>query len=159
MERKPVAKFGGLLSIILITYFLITNLIGISGSNLVGWLGYLPYAFIVYFGLLKTKSLYQRYRTRFLFGVFVSLIGAVLGSIFMFVYLKYVDDLMIRTAVETQISSLDSSSEDYKEMVSKIRSAITPTFYLIFGVISGSVIGTIISALIPLLLKKQKLEA
>ncbi|UII81124.1 DUF4199 domain-containing protein [Flagellimonas sp. CMM7] len=159
MERKPVAKFGVLLSIILITYFLITNLIGISGSNLVGWLGYLPYAFIVYFGLIKSEDLYERYKTRFLFGVLVSLIGAVLSSIFMFVYLKYVDDLMIRTAVETQISSLDSSSESYKEMVSKIKLAITPTFYLIFGVISGSVIGTIISALIPLLLKKQKLEA
>ncbi|MDC6366843.1 MULTISPECIES: DUF4199 domain-containing protein [Flavobacteriaceae] len=156
MDYKAATIFGALLGVVSIAYFLCTNLLGISGNELVGWLGYVPYILMIYWGLVESKALYENYGSRFLFGVLVSFIGSIVGSLFMYLYLIYVDDLMIRNAIENQIVSLDSNSADYEMLVAKIKTVVTPTFYLIFGIVSGLLIGTLISAIMPLVIISRK---
>lgn len=158
MDLKAITKYGGILTIVLIGYFLTTNLIGVSGNSAIGWLTYIFYAFVIFYGLSKSRETLESYREKFLFGVLVSAIGAILSSIFMFIYLKFVDDLMIRTAIANEIGNLDSNSATYEQTVEALKTAITPAFYLLFGMISGTVIGSILSLLMPLTIKKVKKE-
>ncbi|WP_396590152.1 DUF4199 domain-containing protein [Allomuricauda sp. R78024] len=154
---KKAITYGLILSLVCILYFTIFNFFGISGENLVGWLSYLPYPIIIYLGLHNNKSSISTYKNKFLFGLFVSIIGALLGSLFMYFYLIHIDDLMIRTAVENQINSLDPSGVDYYETIQKIRSMVTPSFYLKFGTVSGIIIGAVISAVAPLFVNTKSL--
>ena len=155
MDYKPTTIFGALLAIVLIVYFLSTDLFGISENEWVGWLGYILYVIMIYWGLTKSETSYENYRSRFLFGTLVSVIGTIVGCLFMYLYLTYVDDLMIRNAIENQINSPDSNNADYEVLVAKTKRGVTATFDLIFGIVSGLLIGTLISALMPLAIKAK----
>ncbi len=151
MNSKLVFKFGIILSAITILYFLVTNLLGVSGTESAGWIGYLPYLIIIIYAF-KTIDL-KSYLRRFTFGAKISLIAAIASSLFMYLYLTYIDDLMVRTVVENQIAMVDKNDPTYNDKVIRLQEGITPLFYLKFGIIAGVLIGTIISAVTALFIK------
>ncbi|WP_299117470.1 DUF4199 domain-containing protein [uncultured Winogradskyella sp.] len=149
--KKQIIKYSCILSSICILYFISTNLLGISGDEIIGWFGYLPYIFVIYFGINLSPILFSTYKSKFMFGTKVGGIGAIVSSLFMFVYLKFVSNLMIETVIKNQIALLDPSSSSYETTVETITNTITPNFYLIFGIIVGIILSLIFSSIIPLI--------
>lgn len=154
--KKQVIRYGMLLSLTTMVYFLVTNFLSISGNELVGWLGYVPYMAFIYIGQKNNNKVFHKYTSRFFFGVSISIMAALLSSSFMFIYLIYIDDLMVKTVVENQINILDKTDMNYKQSVLRIKAIITPLFYLKFGTIAGVVIGTLISAITAIFTKAKK---
>ena len=151
MKHKTI-KFGILLGSISILYFLVTNLLGISGDEAVGWLGYLVYLIVIYLGVKANLGTLTTFWAKFKFGVIISILGSLVSSLFMYLYLTYVDDLMIQTVLDKQEAILRAEGDSYAEKMEILKSSVTPRFYLIFGSIAGTLIGSIlsvVSALIP----------
>ncbi|NAY93134.1 DUF4199 family protein [Muricauda sp. JGD-17] len=143
------------MSIATIIYFLLTNLLGVSGTEWAGWLGYTPYLIVIFIGQKNLDKVYQTsYKSRFFFGALISLLAAMVSSLFMYVYLTYIDDLMVRTVVENAINTLDKEDANYTQLVVKIKEGITPLFYLKFGTLAGIVVGILVSAATAIFTRK-----
>jgi len=151
--KKQIIRYSSILSVSTIIYFLITNFLNVSGSELAGWMGYLPYMIVIYIGQKNNNKTLSSYKSRLFFGIFISMIAALISSLFMFIYLTYIDDLMVRTVIENQIDILDKNDINYDQSITRIKAIITPLFYFKFGVIVGIVIGTIISAITAIFTK------
>ncbi len=159
MKRNQIIKYGTILSIVCILYFITTNILGYSGTQLAGWMGYLPYLIVIAYGIKKHTPRLTNYKTKFLFGISISLIAAVVSSVFMYFFLILISDAMVVAVVESEIATLDKNAPNYMEMEQQIRSSITPFSYLLFGIIVGAVMGLIMSLIAPLLVYTKKKES
>lgn len=156
MKRDQIIKYGTILSIVCILYFINTNILGYSGTQLAGWLGYLPYLIVIIYGIKKHIPVLTTYREKFLFGISISLIAAIVSSVFMYFFLLTISDAMVVAVIENEIAMLDKNDPNYTEMVEQTKNAITPFSYLIFGIVVGAIMGLIMSLIAPLIPLKNK---
>lgn len=156
MKRNLIIKYGTILSIICILYFISTNILGYSGTQLAGWLSYLPYLIVIIYGIRKHISDFSSYKSKFLFGLSITLIAAVVSSVFMYFFLLVVSDAMIVAVIESEVAMLDKNAPDYLTRIEQIKNGITPFSYLIFGTVVGAIMGLIMSLIAPLFVRAKK---
>jgi hypothetical protein len=90
-------------------------------------------------------------------GTLLSLISGVISSVFLFIYLKFVDDSMLQMVRDEQIEKMsqqgmdDAQIEQAMEMAGKF---MGPVAILIFGIIGSVLGGLILSLIISLFTKK-----
>ncbi len=155
MKGKEVATYGAVLSILCMIYFVVTNLLGVSGTEVAGWSGYAPYLVVLVIGFLRHDPPLDNYGKRFLFGISITGLAAIASSVFMYLYLILIDDLMVRTVVDNKIAALDRHAPDFSLQAEGIRQTITPLLYLKFGTIVGLIIGTILTTITALFVKPR----
>ncbi len=150
---KTVLKYSAGLTAASIAYFILMNIVGLSGNNTAGWLGYVPYAVFVY--LIQNQIKRQQdgslsFAQGWLYATIVCVVAAVLSSLFMFSYVSLIsDEMIVRTIEELTQSYIDSGMTGLilAEKIEAAEKIVTPKFFLIFGSLAGTVIGVLVSAI------------
>lgn len=160
---KNSVNYGLIAGILMIALSIILWLTGMMENKFLGYLSYLILAFAMYIGATNWRDKFNEgwmsYGESFKTGFFVTLIAAVLGLIYSYVFFNFIDLEFIGTiAAKSEEAILESnpniSDEDLDramEMTSKFTSA---TVLTIFGFIFTVIFGTIISAIVAIFAKK-----
>ncbi|MTI32537.1 DUF4199 domain-containing protein [Xanthovirga aplysinae] len=171
MEQKASVwqigfKFGLITSIVLIIFSLILNVTELSfDPNIGGSLQYLSYLFLI-IGMIFAHKAYKerndgfmKYGTGLGLGTIVALLSGVLGAVFFFVYVSYVDTEYIAKALELgrlqmEKKGLDDDVVDQAiEMQAKF---MTPTVMSGMAAVFTLIGGFILSLLVTIFTKKNR---
>jgi hypothetical protein len=165
MEEKLTVKQVGLkygiyLALVSIIYTLILQILGLAANR---WLGYVGFIFIIVALVLAHKD-FKRSNEFMSFGqglgisMIIVTISSVLGSIFTYIYIKFVDNSMLDVIREQSIAQMekrglsDTQIDQALEMQAKFT---TPEWILIFGILAGIFFGFIIALIVTAITKKS----
>ncbi|MEQ8580674.1 MAG: DUF4199 domain-containing protein [Marinoscillum sp.] len=162
---KSVAiKYGLISGLIGIIFFLVIDFAGLSGNQSVSWIGILFTAVIMYFAqkeFIKEGDGYMNYGEGLGLGTLMSLVSAVISSIFTYIYVSFVNPQFIENIRQAQVIAMEEEgmSDAQIEQAMKISENFTgPTGLLIFGLIGGVFVGFLISLIISAITKKSRPE-
>ncbi|MBA9079324.1 MULTISPECIES: DUF4199 domain-containing protein [Rufibacter] len=94
-------------------------------------------------------------------GVILSAVAGVLGSIFTFVYVKFIDTGFLEKARNAQIEEMEKNgmSDDQIEQAMNMAEKFSgPGMMLVMGIVGSVVIGLIISLIVAAIMKKSRPE-
>lgn len=160
---KNSVNYGLIAGILMIALSIILWLTGMMENKFLGYISYLILAFAMYIGATNWRDKFNEgwmsYGEVFKTGFFVTLIAAVLGLIYSYVFFSFIDPAFIETIaakseeaiLESNPNISDADLEMGLEMAAKFTSA---TVLTIFGFIFTVIIGTIISAIVAIFAKK-----
>jgi hypothetical protein len=168
MEEKLTVKQVGLkygiyLALVSIIYTLILQIMGLATNRP---LGYVAFVFVIIALFLahrdfKRENEFMSYGQGLGISMIIISVSAVLGSIFSYIYIKFVDDSMlaaIREQAEIQMEERgmsDAQIETAMEMQSKFT---TPEMILVFGILASLFFGFIIALIVTAITKKTNPE-
>jgi hypothetical protein len=168
MEEKLTVKQVGLkygiyLALVSIIYTLILQILGLAANR---WLGYVGLIFIIIALILAHRD-FKRVNEYMSFGqglgisMLIVTISSVLGSIFSYIYIKFVDNSMLDVIREQAIVQMeergmsDTQIDQAMEMQAKFT---TPEMILVFGILGGIFFGFIIALIVTAITKKSNPE-
>jgi len=166
MEEKPTVgkismKYGLILGLLGIVYFLILNFAGVAGkSNLYSYLNYVIIIVMIFMAHKAFKDegdSFMSYSQGLGIGTLVALISGVLSSAFMFFYLKFVDDSMIQNLKDAQMTQFEErgmSPEQIDQAMNMSSKFMTPGIMVLFGIFGSALIGFIIALVVSAITKK-----
>jgi len=162
---KIGVRYGVIAAIVFIIYGLILQLTGLAANQA---LGYVNLVFMIILFVLAHNAFkaanegYMAYGQGVTIGVIISLIGGTISSIFTFIYLKFVDDSMIKIAMDQAYDKMAQkglSDEQIDQAMKMTEKFMTPTMMMIFGIIFTFIFGLIIALIISAITQKKKPEA
>lgn len=162
---KPSVKYGLLNGGLAILWTLFMYVTGLNRSDTGQSLSYLSLiipVITIYLAIREVKngpgegwiSFGKAFRT----GMGVVLLGAIIGSLFFFLYITTIDTGFIDYAMEMQYEKMTESgmSDDQIDMAMKQSAAfMTPGWMLAWGFIGSLLMGTVVALIMAGILKKQ----
>jgi NAD/NADP transhydrogenase alpha subunit len=165
MENKVTVsqigvRYGLIFGLVMIVYTLILQISGMATNQ---WLSNASFILLIIVIIIAHKT-FKEGGDGFMtigqgigIGTLLSLISGVISSVFLFIYLKFVDDSMLQMVRDEQIEKMsqqgmdDAQIEQAMEMAGKF---MGPVAILIFGIIGSVLGGLILSLIISLFTKK-----
>jgi NAD/NADP transhydrogenase alpha subunit len=165
MENKVTVsqigvRYGLIFGLVMIVYTLILQISGMATNQ---WLSNASFILLIIVIIIAHKA-FKEGGDGFMtigqgigIGTLLSLISGVISSVFLFIYLKFVDDSMLQMVRDEQIEKMsqqgmdDAQIEQAMEMAGKF---MGPVAILIFGIIGSVLGGLILSLIISLFTKK-----
>lgn len=155
---KSVAmKWGLILGLISIAYFLIVtlgNLQAVSGINLIGLI---PSIIIIYLAHKEFKDNgdgYMSYGQGLGLGTLLALISSLISAVFAYVYIKFIDTTYFDTVKDIQIAEMQKNRMSDSEIETAMgftegfmNAEVTFIFGIVMGVLAGFIISLIVSAI------------
>jgi hypothetical protein len=168
MEEKLTVKqvgikYGIYLALVSIIYTLILQILGLAAKQALGYVGFI---FIIVALILAHKE-FKRSNEFMSFGqglgisMIIITISTILGSIFSYIYIKFVDNSMLDVIREQAIVQMeergmsDSQIEQAMEMQAKFT---TPEMILVIGILAGIFFGFVIALIVTAITKKTNPE-
>ncbi|MCD6090116.1 MAG: DUF4199 domain-containing protein [Bacteroidales bacterium] len=160
---KNSVNYGLIGGILMIALSVILWLTGMMENKFLGYISYLILAFAMYLGAVnwrdKSNDGWMTYGEAFKTGFFVTLIAALLGLIYSYVFFNFIDPDFIGTIMskaeeamlEANPSISDEDLDRALEMTSKFSS---PTMLTVFGFIGTVIFGTLLSLIVAIFAKK-----
>ena len=168
MEEKLTVKqlglkYGIYLALVSIIYSLILQIFGLAANRALGYIGFvfLIIALLLAHRDFKRSNEFMSYSQGLGISMIIVTISTVLGSIFSYIYIKFVDDSILDQIKEQTIESLESRglSDAQIEQTLEIQSKFSsPEMILVFGLIAGIIFGFIISLIVTAITKKSNPE-
>lgn len=162
--RSTGIRYGLILGVISIAYFLIITLSGIGMQGAASYASYLFIAVIIFLGHKYYKENGNGYMSigqGVGIGFWTGLISSVISSIFTYAYIKFVDSGFMDAIKDKQIEEMEKKgmSADQIDQAMKIAGAFTtPEAILIFGIVGGIIISIIIGLIISIFTKNANPE-
>ena len=164
--RSAGIRFGLISGVIGIAMFVIFNIAGINmTSGPWQFLGWFVTAAIIFFAHKYYKENatdgFMSYGQGVGIAFWVGIISSVISSVFMFVYIKFIDAGFLEMIKEKQISDMEAKgmSADQIDQAVKMMSMFTsPLMMLIFGIVFGIIGAVIIGLLVTIFTKKANPE-
>lgn len=160
--RSAGIRFGLIAAVISVVYFLILSVAGLDRTNSVwSWIGYLITAAIIFLAHKYYKENgdgFMSYGQGVGMSLWIGLISGVIGSIFTYVYIKFVDTGFLEMIKEKQLEKMQAKgmSDEQIDQAMKFASMFTtPEAILIFAFI-GSIIAAVIIGLIVTIFTQKK---
>jgi hypothetical protein len=160
--RSTGVRFGLIGAVLSIVYFLILSVAGLAGSKGVwSWIGYLITAAVIFFAHKYYKENadgFMSYSQGIGIAAWIGLVSAVISSIFMYIYIKFVDTTFVETIKQTQLDAMQQKgmSDQQIDQTMKIASMfMTPEAIFLFALIGG-IAATIIIGLIVTIFTQKK---
>ena len=157
---KVALKHGLILGLISIIYFIVINFLGEAGKGGVwSYLGIIFSIGVIYLGHKAFKDEgdgFMSYKQGLGIGTLISLYAAILSSIFTFIYVSFVDDLMLQNIREQNIAEMEARGLSPAQIDQAMQFSsifMSPGFILIMGVIMGTLLGFILSLVIGAITK------
>lgn len=154
-------QYGIIAGIFLVLYGLILQLTGLAANQALGYVSFVILAVIIYMAHNAFKNQgdgFMRFGQGVKIGFFVSLIGGIISSIFTYIYVSYVDDFIIREAVNKAYQDMEQkglSDEEINNAMSFMEKFMTPVFFMIIGLFLTIIFGLIISLIVSAITKKD----
>lgn len=164
MEEKLTVKqvgikYGIYLALVSIIYSLILQILGLAAKQALGYVGFI----FVIVALVLAHRDFKRSNEFMSFGqglgisMIIVTISSVLGSIFTYIYIKFVDDSMlgvIRDQAMVQMEERGMSDAQIQQAMDMQAKFTTPEMILVFGILAGIFFGFIIALIVTAITKK-----
>lgn len=165
VSMKSVAlKYGLINGLVGVIFFLIVDFAGLSGNQSVSWFGLIFTAVIMFLAqkeFIRDGDGYMNYGQGLGLGTLMSLVSAIISSIFVYIYVSFVNTAFVENIRQQQVVAMEEQgmSDTQIEQAMKMSENFTgPTAMLIFGIIFGVFFGFLISLLISAITKKTRPE-
>lgn len=162
---KDVAlKYGLFNAVAAILFFVILDVMGMSGNQSLSWLGLVITAVVIFLGQKEYKTNgdgYMNYGEGLGIGTLLALISSIISSVFVWVYVSYINTNFIDNIRQSTMMKLeeqgmsDTEIDRVMEMSDKFSG---PTAMLIFGILGGVFFGFLISLVISAIVKTTRPE-
>jgi len=153
-------RYGLIVGLVLVVFSLILQMTGLATNN---WISSINYIFIIIGIVLAHKAFkeggdgYMSIGQGLGIGTLLSLIAGILSSIFVFIYIKFIDDSMMQLIKDKQYEQMEAQGMDDAQIEQAMAIAgkfATPEMILIMGIIFTVFAGFILSLIISLFTKK-----
>lgn len=157
-------KYGLILGIISIVFFLIAALTGDPTSSIWQWVGVLFTIVLIVMAHREFKKEgdgFMTYGQGLGVGTLVALISSVISAIFMYVYIKFIDDNYLANMQQMQIEQMEAQgmTEEQIEMGLKISETMSsPEMLVVFAILGGVFFGFLISLIVSAFTKNTNPE-
>lgn len=168
MENKstftPALQFGLLTGLGMIVYSLILYLLGVDYKSYWNMLNYVVILVGIFWGMTSIRDRYldnvMSYGKAFGIGFWIVLFAVLLGSIYSFIFLKFIDPTVLEKAMsEAQDKILTAnpniSDADLDKAMGVAKKFATPAFSAITGFIWNVIVGTVLSLIIAIFAKRE----
>ncbi|MBS0001401.1 MAG: DUF4199 domain-containing protein [Cyclobacteriaceae bacterium] len=165
MENKLTVKqvgikYGIYLALVSIIYTLILQILGLAAKQALGYVGiiFVIIALILAHRDFKRDNEYMSFGQGLGISMIIVTISSVLGSIFSYIYIKFVDSSMLDVIREQSMIQMeergmsDAQIEQAMEMQTRFT---TPEMILVFGILAGIFFGFIVSLIVTAFTKKS----
>ena len=169
MENKATVpslaiRYGLITGLVLIIYSAVLQITGLATNQV---LGYVSYLFLIGGIIMAIKGFknsndgYMSFAQGLGLGSILSGIAGLLSAIFMYVYIKFIDNSFIEKIQEIQIAAMEEkgmSDEEIDQAMEIAGKFMTPEIMFIFGILGMLFIGFILSLIISAIMKNEKPE-
>ncbi|MBV6646412.1 MAG: DUF4199 domain-containing protein [Cyclobacteriaceae bacterium] len=162
--KSLAVKYGLINGLLAIAFFLVIDFAGLSTNQGISWLGLIITATVVFYAHREFKSSgdgYMNFGQGLGLGTLLSAMSSSISSVFVFIYVKYVNDSYLEILKEAQIAKLEEdgmSDEQIEQSVGFIDLFISPMGMLIMGIVAGVFLGFLVSLVVSAFTKNQKPE-
>lgn len=159
--RSAGIRYGLIGGIIGIAYFLILNTAGLDTTQgFWNWFRFIITIAILIFAhkYYKDNNSFMSYGQGVGISFWMGLIGSVIGGVFMFVYMKFIDASFVEMMKQNQINAMQERGMSDAQIDQSMKFAsmfMSPVAILIFTLIFG-VIGNVIAGLIVSIFTQKK---
>lgn len=162
--RSVAIKYGLISGLIGIIYFVVVDFAGLVGVSALQWVAYLITAVLIFLAhkeYIRDGDGYMSYGQGLGLGTLLSLVSAVLSSVFAYFYISFINTDYIANLREITLQKYYESGMG-EQMIEKSIEIFdqwtTPVMILVIGIISGVFIGFIISLIVSAITKKSRPE-
>ena len=147
-------KYGLISGLIGVTFFIVQNLLGQGMNQALSYVGLLILAIIIYLAQKAFKDEgdgYMAYSKGLGIGTLLSLVSSVIGSVFMFIYVSYINDGYIQQLVDKARRDMEDqgqSDEIIDQSMEFMSMIFSPIALPIMGIISTVFFGFLISLIV-----------
>ncbi len=163
-RKSLVLKWGAIGGLVGIIFFVVLDIAGLGGNEGLRWIGLLISVAVIFLAHKEFKEQgngYLSFSQGLGIGTLVSLVSAVINSIFTFIYTSYINDSIIVLAREKAIMDLENSGQSDAEIdqaMGILEMMTSPMAFLILGLFMGVFFGFIISLIVSIFTKKSSPE-
>lgn len=169
MEQKPTIWQAGLriafiTSLILIIYSMILQLTGLAANQYLGYVNHL----IIIGGIIWAHKSYKEMGDGYMtygqglgLGVVVSGVSGTISILFLYLYIKFIDDSMIGLIMEQARRDMESKGmgdDEIEQAMAVTEKMMTPEMIVVFGILAALLFGFIFSLIISAFTKNNNPE-
>lgn len=154
-------KWGVILGVVSLVFFLVTTLAGLQGESGIQWLGYIPVIIVMYLAHKEFKDSgdgYMSYGQGLGLGTLMVAISSIISVSFAYVYIKFIDTTYMDVIKDKQVEELMKSGlsdAEIERTIEMSQSFMTPEFILIIGLLFSVFIGFLISLIVSAITKNS----
>ncbi len=156
-------RYGLIMSVVSIAYFVILNIAGVDMSQGIGRWGSLIFfaaaIFLAHKYFKDEGSGFMSYGQGVGIGFWLGLISSVISSIFTYIYVKFIDTGWIQQMMDKQREVMEQneslSEEQIDTAMQMTAKFMTPEMILIFGIVGGIIMTLIVALIISIFTQKQ----
>ncbi len=162
--KQVSIKWGLIAGVVSMVFFLTITITETNTTPGVSWLGLIPFIIIVVLAHKEFKNNgdgFMSYSQGLGIGTLVSLVSAVISSVFSYIYIKFVDEGYFDRIEEQTIRSMEEqglSDEEIERAMEITANFTNPEMTLVFGLIAGVFFGFVISLIITAFTKNSNPE-
>lgn len=165
VSKKHISIRYGLISgLVGIAFFVVLNLIGLGTHQGISWLAYVIMAAIIYLAHKAFKEEgdgYMSYGQGLGIGTLVSLLSAVVGGVFTYIYVAYINTDYIQEILDKTREQMEKGGQQdavIDQAMGIIEKATSPTIMPILGLVSTVFFGFIISLIVSAITQNKRPE-
>jgi hypothetical protein len=160
--RSVGIRYGLILALIAVLYFVVLNVSGIDMTQGIGrWGSFVFYIAIIFLAQKNYKdngSGFMSYGEGMGISFWIALITSVISSFFTFIYIKFIDPGFVKLMMDRQEEAMvgKGMSQDQIDMAMKMTAKfMTPEMMLIFGIIFGLIMILIVGLIVTIFTQKK----
>lgn len=165
MEQQPSLRqigirYGLIVALVMVVYSLILQFAGLAMNRP---LGFLTYAILIA-GMVVAHNAFKRDGDGYMtlgqgisIGMWITLVAGVISSVFSYLYLKFIDDSVIQTAMDEAITQMEERGmpDDQIDQAMKITEKfMQPGAMMLIALVTMLILGFIISLVVSAITRK-----
>jgi hypothetical protein len=164
--RSTGIKYGLYYGLVSVALFMVSNIGDIDQQS--GWFRVVSSLIFVAFIYLAHKyykdngNSYMSYGQGVGIGFWLSMVSGVISSVFMFIYLKFIDDTMLQKIKDKAIYDMEErgmTDEQIDQAMGFTSMFMSPGAMLVFGILGAIFMGLIISLIVTIFTQKKDMSA
>lgn len=164
--RSVGIRYGLILSVISIAYFIILTVTGVDMTSGAGrWSSIIFYAAVIYLAHKYYKDNgdgFMTYGQGFSISFWISLISSVIYTVFFYIYIKFIDSSFVQMIKDKQMEQMQErgmSDEQIDQAMKMAGAFMTPEAMFVFGLIGGIIFILICGLIVGIFTQKKSPEA
>lgn len=158
-------RYGFISGIISMVYSLILNVTDLAFTNqALSWVSIIILVAAIVLALREFKrqnNSFMSYGQGLGIGTLVGVISSILGGIFMYIYVKFVDSGYLDKMRGMQMAEMESkglNDEQIDQAMAMSEKMMTPEMIILFAILGGLLFGFLLSLIISAVMKKSRPE-
>lgn len=158
-------RYGLICGVISIIYSLILNITDLALTNrTLGWVSFIILIAAIWLAMREYKrqnNNYMSYGQGLSIGTLVTVVSSILGAIFTYIYVKFIDTGFIDKMRQMQVTELEKkgmNDDQIEQAVAVSEKMMTPEMIVVFAVVGGLFFGFLLSLIISAIMKRTRPE-